>query len=291
MFPRCGPVLFYPVRSCPLMSCPVQSCPMPLSPCMSCHVFPRTSFSYSFSFCFCCFPLSVLSLCLSVCLVFFLSVFVFCPPPCFEHLSTVQACTRTQMTALCVQSVYHSRAHFTLLSTVCVSSSRDWVVSRSSHKQQNIDMANCRVASCTQEPLRRSWETAGHSAPASLPLHLRNALVLLHPFLCGVHTVSQLFPGCAAALHVDGSSHFSNDHRQTRSLPARTPKCLAFQRPRCMSCGRRQLAPQCFVPTVKRRNDRTPKQSVSLLVVASVRCVVVIGCAVYWVLCGAGVNS
>ena len=33
------------------------------------------------------------------------------------------------------------------------------------------------------------------------------------------------------------------------------------------------------------------KQSVSLLVVASVRCVVVIGCAVYCVLCGAGVNS
>ena len=65
------------------------------------------------------FPLSVLSLCLSVCLDFFLSVFVFCPRPCFEHLSTVQACTRTQMTALCVQSVL-SRPLYPSFHCMCI---------------------------------------------------------------------------------------------------------------------------------------------------------------------------
>ena len=61
-----------------------------------------------------------------------------------------------------------------------------------------------------------------------------------------------------------------------------------------MPCGRQQREIRCSDPeddpTVKRKYGRTQKQRVSLLVVASVKCAVVICCAVYCVICGAGVN-
>ena len=209
VFPRCGPVLFCPVQSCPLMSCPVLSCPMPLSPGMSCLVFFKDVIFVFFQFLLLLFP-SFLVVPLSVCLVFFPSVFVFpfctgsgsnfhfCPRPCFEHLSKAQnkgvhlTCSPT------------SRAHSTLVSTACVSSPMDWAVSRSSHKQNN-DVANYGIGSCTEEPSGRPGETAGHSAPASLPLPFRIDLffapcslwcshcVPTVPWLCAVSLVLRIF--------------------------------------------------------------------------------------------------
>ena len=115
MFPRCGPVL-----SCAVLSSAVLPSSVLSHAALTLYVVSCVSTDVIFvSFCFCCFPLSVLSLCLSVCLVFFLSVFVFCSRPCFEHLSTVQACTRTQMTALCVQSLL-SRPLYPSFHCMCI---------------------------------------------------------------------------------------------------------------------------------------------------------------------------
>ena len=169
------------------MSCPVLSCPLPFSPSMSCLVF-----SYGCQFrilSVSAFAVSLFPCCrfVSVCLVFFLSVFVFCPRPCFEHLSTVHRLKGLHFT--CSPT---SRAHFTLVPTVCVS-------------------CDPRIAKWTQEPPRRPGINRRSQRPCVPPHALPNRS-FLRPILCGVQAVSQLFHGCAAALHVDGSSHFSNDH-------------------------------------------------------------------------------
>ena len=207
MFPRCGPVLFYPVRSCPLMSCPVLSCPMPLSPGMSCLVFSWMSFSFSYSSCFCCFPLSLfslLSLCLSRLLVFFSS---FCLYSCFRSTrcrGLTFTSVRVLVSSTCRQSRLAHRSnephtvHSVLSRPLYPCSHRmciiAWAVSRSSHKQNN-DMANYGISSCKEEPPGRSEETASHSAPASLTVTFRIP-PFFHRVLGGVQTVSQLFPGC-----------------------------------------------------------------------------------------------
>ena len=206
VFPKCGPVLFYPVRSCILRSCPVLSCPMPLSSGMSCLVFFEG----------CHFRILTVS-------AFAVSLFPCCPFVCLSvsssfHLYSCFRSTRGRgptftsarvlVSSTCRQSrlahrhkglhftcIPCSRAHFTLVPAACVPSPRDWAVSRGSHKQNN-DMANYRIGSCTKEPSGRPLETAGHSAPASLSVPFQ-IVPFLHPALCGVPTVPWL---CAVSL-------------------------------------------------------------------------------------------
>ena len=127
MFPRCGPVLFYPVRSCPLMSCPVLSCPMPALTLYVVSCVSTDVIFVFFQFLLLLFP-SFRVVALSLCLVFFPSVFVFpfctgsgsnfhfCPRPCFEHLSKVQ---NEGLHLTCSPT---SRAQSTLVPTACLSS-------------------------------------------------------------------------------------------------------------------------------------------------------------------------
>ena len=126
------------VRSCHLMSCPNLFCLLPFSPGM-----PNLLFLKDVNFEFIQFLLLLFPSFSVVPLSVFLSVFVFLfykrsgsnfhfyPRPYFEHLSTVQACTQTQPHFACSRT---SRAHFTLVPTVCVSSPKDWA-------EQDIDVA------------------------------------------------------------------------------------------------------------------------------------------------------
>ena len=176
------------------------------------------SFSYSYSFCFCWFPLSLLSLCLSVFHLY----------SCFRSIrgtGLTFTSARVLVSSTCRQSRLAHRSnephtvHSVLSRPLYPCSHRmcliAWAVSRSSHKQYN-DMANYGISSCTEEPSGRSEETASHSAPASLPLPFAN-----RSFCCTLlSVVFKLCPNCslavcrfpAAAPHVDGSAHLSNDH-------------------------------------------------------------------------------
>ena len=225
VFPKCGPVLFYPVRSCPLRSCPVLSCPMPLSPGMSCLVFFEG----------CHFRILTVS-------AFAVSLFPCCPFVCLSvsssfHLYSCFRSTRGRgltftsarvlVSSTCRQSrlahrhkgphftcIPCSRAHFTLVPTACVSSPRDWAVSRGSHKQNN-DMANYRIGSCTKEPPGAPWKPQVTAPLRPFPCLSESLL-----FCTLLSVVFKLCPNCslavcrfpAAALYVGGSAHFSNDH-------------------------------------------------------------------------------
>ena len=139
------------------------------------------SFSYSESVCFCCVHLSLLSLCLSVSSFSFLSS-SFCSA---SGRGLTFTSTRVLVSSTCRQSTDTKECTLRAVRPLaCVSSSRDWA-------EQDNDMANYGTGSCTEEPPRRPGETAGHSAPASLPLPFQIAL-FLHPVLCGVQAVSQL---------------------------------------------------------------------------------------------------
>ena len=124
---------------------------------------------------------------LSLCLSRLLSVFVFCPRPCFEHLSTVQTCTPTPRAALYEQSDL-SRPLYPCYHHMCIIAKG---LGRAGHRCGHL-----RLAKWTQEPPRCSRETASHSAPASLPLPFQVA-PFLHPVYSVVFT---LCPNCSLAV-------------------------------------------------------------------------------------------
>ena len=212
VFPKCGPVLFYPVRSCPMMSCPVLSCPFSALTwyVVSC-VFIDVCFVF-LQFLLVLFPYFSVDT-FSVCLVFSQSVFVFlfykwsgshvhfCPRPCFEHLSTVQACIQTQRTALYVRSVFSRPLCFVAKGL----GSLQKLAQAAEHRYGQLPNSQLHTRATSALLGNRKSQRAMRPCPC-----LSESLLLFHPFLCGVQTVSHLFHGCAvfpaAAPHVDGSA-------------------------------------------------------------------------------------
>ena len=227
------------------MSCPVLSCPMPLPPGM------RMSFSYSESVCFCCCPsFSVVPL--SLCLVFFLSVFVllFCkrsgsdvhffPRPCFENSSTVHRHKGLHFT--CSPT---SRAHFTLLSTVCIIAkglgSLQKLAQAAEHRYGQLPDSQLHTRT-TSALLGNRWS----QRPCVPALASPNRSFFCTLF-CVVFKLSPtwslaVFRFPADAPHVDGSAHLSNDHCPYFHFSLERKNAGHFSDHVCKPCGRRQPA-------------------------------------------------
>ena len=172
------------------MSCPILSCAMPASP----------DLSYYYSFCLCCSHISLLSICLTVSSPLSLSSSFYLSSSFRSRSGRGLTFTsaRVLVSSTCRQSRHayrHKGLHFACSPCSrahCVLSPMGWAVSACSHMQQNIDMANYRMATCTQR--RRPGQTASHSAPTSVLWPFRIGL-LFAPCSLGC-SVSQLFPAC-----------------------------------------------------------------------------------------------
>ena len=247
MWPALTSMMWF-VRSCPLMSCPILSSAMPVSPDLSYLVFLLMSVSYSYSFCWCCFHISLLSLCLTVSSSLNLSSsFYLSSSFCSTNgrgLTFTSA--RVLVSSTCRQSKLayrHKGLHF-----ACSPCSRAHCVSRQ-WAGQSPDARTCSRTSIwptTEWPVAHS---AGPGKPQVTRLPrpcsgLSESVFCLHPVLWGVQCPNCSLPVCrvpAATLCADGSARFSNEHC-TYFASSSNAKCLEFQRPRCMPCGRQQLA-------------------------------------------------
>ena len=246
-------VLFYDVRSNSVLSCAVLSWYVVLCVFYGCHFRILTVSAVAVSIFLCC-PFVCLSRPPSICLRF--SVLdgvgrLLLSASLFRALVDGPGLhTDTKGSHFTCSSC--SRVHFTLVPSACVSSPRDWVVSRGSHRQQNIDMANYRIDSCSQESPRGNHRSQRPCVPA---LAFPNLFFFLHPVLCDVQTVSQLFPGCVPFPYCSPACwwfcSFFKWSLAILSLLTRTQKILTFQQRRCMPCGRQKLALCCFVLTLK----------------------------------------
>ena len=217
-----------PVPSCAVISYDVLSCPTPFSLGVSCLVFLWMSFSYYCSFCCCCFHLSPLSLCLRVSVPQAVGVQLsLLPASLFRALvdspglhADTEDCTLRAVRALAPTLPCSRR--------MCIIAKRLGSLQRLTQaaEHRNGQLPNSELhTGATRAPL------GNHKSPRTCvpALAIANRF-FLHPVLCGVQTVSKLLL-CAVSCHCP---YFRFRLERTKSK--------AFQRPRCMPCGRRQLA-------------------------------------------------
>ena len=186
----CGPVLCCPAQCCPVLSRSLQVCRV------LCF-FKDVIFEFLQFLLLLVpsFPVVPLSVCLPSVFVFpfytgYGSNFHFCPRPCFEHLSTVQTCTPKQRTTHCA---FRALAPALPLFPPHVSHRLGSLQKLAQAVQRYGQLRDKQLHRGAIRALRGNRRSQRPSVP---PLAFSESLLLLHPFVGGVQTVSQLFPGC-----------------------------------------------------------------------------------------------